>query len=669
MPNFDELFEEFTRLQLPENENLRKERHPDYGIKRGRLIILQLLAYHDKNSTNLDSRFDQKLIKFILQKEEMFKTDEKTLSKILQADSTQLKKSGVFDYVNRLFTYDVSPELSKKWLDKEQKHLNKFNSTIGGLSSEDIISMRYIKYILDNNLYIDGTDESDFINQYIFDLESDPKKLERLRKTNPSLLKHFGIEYSANYIIEIHDNWISEFIRSTKQAVQLVTTNREEAEREVVAGFTNYEITGIRLLSLVNPKNPNSEEVVKRLSKAEIDFLNEFIAKSMGDMGLNKKLRDISENSDALDDLIQQCDLQYYRGEFVQSMYELSTFTYKTRHHDRYNDIAKQFISNINSKMSGFFSSFRRKKITLAEFGVLSDIDKVSNILPASVYENNEDLLFLFGQAKLAHPTIEKFRSSFQDNLAKSHSMIATINMSKYAQLQGKKLTLMQRLRRWITKHDHTSIIYRKEDGAGLTQSHLNFNVEENKFSYGEFLYSDIYKIKITNLISSERKAELKQQLGSNWEEQICDMFKQIERDIHDNAVTKFDRIQVPTARGFRIRGIFSKFKYKSVWTNDFEQIRKDMTGITYKSLPGNTGNAEMLCSTFAANVVIASIMELNNQLGSPKNKKDRYVKVPFGKNEDLRTLTPDRLIKQLRKYDAVEKVVPDPDIEYHIKF
>ena len=67
----------------------------------------------------------------------------------------------------------------------------------------------------------------------------------------------------------------------------------------------------------------------------------------------------------------------------------------------------------------------------------------------------------------------------------------------KQAIIKGKKFTFFDKLRRFVTKHDHTSILYRKNENTALTQSHLNRKVESEAFELSEYMYSNLFKINL----------------------------------------------------------------------------------------------------------------------------------------------------------------------------
>ncbi|NQY42685.1 MAG: hypothetical protein HRT87_05005 [Legionellales bacterium] len=671
MPDFNEIYNEFIRLKQDENKHQLNEPHPIYTISRGQLSILQLLGYYHKykNSPGIDKRLDEEKINWLLQVEKGIKNSPQTLKILLGYDRATLDHLGIYELINHQFIYEVDPRMSVLWAQREAEELRKCDTKIPEINAQNLIGLRYIQKIIDYNANIQGSNEQHFIYNFLNDLESDPKKIESLR--NSSNLKDYKIEEATKELLKLHDTKITYYVESTKRYVENINNDRNGyGAQKVVGNLTNYEIAGIKLLYLVNSDNPNSKEIVSKLSETQKDFLNEFVTNALGNMDLNKKLQDFMSNKQLMLELFQKDDIHKYGGGFAQSMYKLSAFTFKTRHHAKYKDIAKQFISNINNQTKKIFKSFRRKKITLAQFGILSDIDKVRNILPQDIYGKNAQLKSIFEKAEKIHPTMSSLSSSFANNLANSHSVIATINMGKHAELRGKKLSFMQKLRKWITKHDHTSLVYRKYDGGPLTQSHLNYKVQSDNFDYGQYLYSDMYKLKLKNLISPKNRIELEKRLGQDWEKLICEKYKRIERRLHDSAVTSFDRIKVPSATGFKLRGILSKFKFKTyLWRNDFEKIRADMfDNHTYSVLSGNVEHAEMLCSAFAARTIIATIMQLNKELGSPEEKKDRLIKVPFGINEHLHTLTPDRMIKQLKKYNAIEKIEHNSNLKHFIK-
>jgi hypothetical protein len=73
----------------------------------------------------------------------------------------------------------------------------------------------------------------------------------------------------------------------------------------------------------------------------------------------------------------------------------------------------------------------------------------------------------------------------------------------------------------------------------------------------------------------------------------------------------------------------------------------------------------DIICSEFAAKMTILSLVELERRLIDEIREKDQnfvipkegLIKLPFNKDEDLSKVSPERLVKQLKKVNAIELV------------
>lgn len=101
-------------------------------------------------------------------------------------------------------------------------------------------------------------------------------------------------------------------------------------------------------------------------------------------------------------------------------------------------------------------------------------------------------------------------------------------------------------------------------------------------------------------------------------------------------------------------------------WAN---KILNEKTGSNESAIIENIlskeTNDQMICSEFAAKMTILSLVELERRLINDIREKDPnfvipkdgLIKLPFNKDEDLSKVSPERLVKQLKKVNAIELV------------
>jgi hypothetical protein len=244
----------------------------------------------------------------------------------------------------------------------------------------------------------------------------------------------------------------------------------------------------------------------------------------------------------------------------------------------------------------------------------------------------------------------------------------------KKSEIYGKTLEFFeQSIIHLVTKFSHVSkgISVEKEGKFENKISHINPNYQQDKFDLRSFLYSDIYQIKLENLIKPQVKTLLQEHLGPNWLSEVEQMFGIIERQIHD--VDRSARMHIiaegSIGRFAQIATSGLQGGHQTFFMNDHEntEVRDDIFGKGKWESLAKRPESRLLCSEFIGKTIIASIQELNDQLKKILTEKGvsnipfPLVKNPISESEKLHLLTPERLLKVLLEKNAVERVsAPD---------
>ncbi len=672
------------------------EQISELGISNGVLNFLKVSNVRLMNPG--EKYFDEQDIDYFASFEEYIMNSDFNLDSIIQYGNEKLEEHGITEIVERLRlkreVLNLSDDLeSFPDYGSQQSELGLNMRDLHALQTANYIS----KYPDSHGLDSEFTDWADKIKTSPYYRDSAIGNV--LNKLSDKQLADNGLDVMAKkYQAEE-----KRYLNKIKINMDLILKSPEIGEKESKYGLSKKELVSLRLLQYVSKESDPTGEKAKALPDSYKEFLAKFVEESLGNMKLNKKLSNILSpkpksvskwskfknffgklfGSKSLtkkqmpkgtlsnDYYDQMADNEQY--DLSSTLSKLSSFTYKTRRAKQYDKIADKFLKN-----EALGEVQEQDKLRLKEFGILSDISKAYEFVPEAIYGNSDKLNSMVTKAKKIQPTLTKIRKNFSKNIAKKHSIIASVNMKKHAAIRGKGMTFMAKLRRFVTKADHTSMLYRKGESEALTESHLNLGLEQNEYSFGTYMYSDLYRINLAKLISKANKEILKEKLGDKWLEKVNNKFSVIERKIHDNAVARYTRITVPTAIGFQKRGIKSLFyaiRNKMFSKTNFKDIHKKMMNDEYTYTDENPKNVTMLCSGFTAHATIASFIELNKVLKEDFKKDynidlaDEMVKVPISRRANLDVMTPEVLINQLKSFKCLETVEVSPEISKHIKF
>ena len=395
----------------------------------------------------------------------------------------------------------------------------------------------------------------------------------------------------------------------------------------------------------------------------DIKIVQWFLKSIQGDMELNKKLLQLQIKSGL------SKSMQNAIGSLI-------TYTYKTRHLSTFSKTFKKLKDNSANVQAGK-PSVESDKISLPEYASAHDIAKIAPFMDllanTGLLGNDSELNALRENAKKTSEIMQQMEVDFRSTRLDSPGTIVFDDTQKKSAVYDKAPSFFDTVANWfVTKYNHASKMFTNQQNKS-TLSHANIErTATNEFSMREYLYADIYKIKIEALIPQEQQKSLRLALGENWQQTVNALYANIEREIHDNTVQRFSKVNTSVSWWRHIKTALYNcipfgIGYKKFSTNDFNKIHQQVFGEFYKK-----GDHRLMCSEFVAHTTIAALVKLDAHLKEvleQYNKKmekqnktqitiptDRLVTIPFGEHEDLELMHPERLLQVLQEHHCVEK-------------
>ncbi|BBB14764.1 uncharacterized protein RVIR1_02300 [Candidatus Rickettsiella viridis] len=411
----------------------------------------------------------------------------------------------------------------------------------------------------------------------------------------------------------------------------------------------------------LDSKLNNSED-----SDLDISAIQTIIVESLGDMETNKKLDLIAPYS------------RRDTGIGGKTMGIIKDISYRTRHLNKIsNDLDTIYTRFEQGKLGVKLESDER--ITLAQYGILYDLAHLNKYLEEmnhlGLINGNETLEKLFSQTQKAKNIIQYLDDTFDQSFKMPTGSVVFNNTSDQALIYQKHYSFFEKIINFfITKFSHSSKgVFSKKNNK---ISHINPTYKEEKLTVRNYLYSDIYKIKLETMISPSIQKILKEKLGNDWLKQLEHKHEIIEKKLHDQA--REEHIHI-TANG----SVNTKVKIATIWLqgghkNSFfanhsnKDIRDNFFGRgAWEN--NKRKQTKLLCSEFVGMSLIAVIQELNDQVIEELKAKgveglpQTIIKNPISQREKLHLLTPERLLVTMQKRGIVEKVETPPEISRFI--
>jgi len=391
----------------------------------------------------------------------------------------------------------------------------------------------------------------------------------------------------------------------------------------------------------------------------ELASLQQLLTSCIGNMTANKAI-------DKLCSETREYKIDPTTQRFIRNL------SYRTRHLDR-----------ISNQLDNIFSSFEllkngpyKEKISLENYGILYDLSELyhdMNPYYTMGLIESEELDKLFKCTKKSNDMITYFEEEFSEQFKFPIGSVVVDDISKKDQLTGEKSGWLESfyyflLTNIITKFGHASKGTSDQSSPVINSiSHIDPNYEEKKFSLRNFLYSEIYHIKIEKLIDLQTQVLLEEHIGKDWLIQIEAKFTQIEREIHCNAKDKYHSDKIVNFTPWVIFSVVTAavfgHKTKLTFHHSNDEIRDEVFLRGEWSNRDNKTHSNMLCSEFVGKTIIATIKELDDEIKKTLKEKglsaipDKIIKSPISRREKLESLTPERLIQAMNERGAIERL------------
>ena len=401
-------------------------------------------------------------------------------------------------------------------------------------------------------------------------------------------------------------------------------------------------------------------EILRALSRetSEVDIatIQNLLAESLGDMDINKKIGSLSDQS------------PNNTGISPETIGFIQTFTFRTRHLSKITNDFDEIFAHFQQAKAGKLLK-AHEKITLEQYGILYDLAHLNTYVKfmegANLIFGNETLEQLLCTTNKARRLIAHLDDTFAQSFKMPIGSVVFNKTSARALIHQTHLNFFDKLTAFVTKFDHVSKGILSSEGINKI-SHIIPAYKEEELTLREYLYSDIYKIKLEKMICPSSQKILKENLGDNWLKQLEDAYAIIEGKLHDKATTQYQHFTANrnNRQNIEIATTWLQGGHKNLFFRDHsnEDFRNHFFNYFFSD-SSNKPETPILCSQFVGISLIAAVQELNAQINEALTKKGvtelpkNIVKSPISKREKLHLLTPERLLDTIKKRGVLEKV------------
>lgn len=425
---------------------------------------------------------------------------------------------------------------------------------------------------------------------------------------------------------------------------------------EIATGINKELLENIRSLA---KKEFDSEA---QLNDSEAVNVQNVIAQMIGNMSTNKLLGSLAEMS-ARD-----------TGIPTGTAAALKDLSYRTRNLKKIESDLDHIWDDFEEVKAGKKKLNENEKISLNQYGILFDLAALNKTLERyngwGLIKGNAELEKLYNQTQRAATMISHYDETFNQEFRMPAGTVVFDNTHNKSQIYGKELGFFEKIIAFfVSKFGHVSKgLSVENDGVVENKiSHINPTYKEEKFSLRNFLYSDVYRIKLENLIDQDTKTLLKEQLGIDWLSQLEKKYADIERQIHDGSRSEHCHIEAEGGKGrFTLLGLAPFLGgHKNFFMSDHNNadIRDDILGRGKWAEEGKREVSKILCSEFIGKTIIAAVQELNDVVKEQLKEKgvehipEIIIKSPLSQREKLYLLTPERLLTAMQERGALERV------------
>ena len=420
-------------------------------------------------------------------------------------------------------------------------------------------------------------------------------------------------------------------------------------------------------LQLLRALDANLLNKERHLSSDELSGIQVLLVECIGNMEFNKTL-DVFAHYSRLESGISSITVGLAQD-----------ISYRTRHLNKILPEIDIISERFERAKSGDDPLKSNEKISLEQYGILYDLaylnKKLKSLAEHGLVSGNASLEMLYRQTQQAELIIKHVDDTFDTTFQTPVGSVVFDNTASKSKVYGKTLGLFERLIAFfVTKFGHASIAMSIEtESSSINRlSHINPSHKNEKFSLRNFLHSDVYKIKLENLIDDSTQQMMKDKLGNDWLLQLEKKYTVIEQEIHDETRRRNPHIIADdsTKRSAEIATVWLQGGHMNFFSKNHSNrdIRDSIFG-RGKWAAERQDSCKMLCSEFVGLTVIAAIQELNDLVKQELEAKGvehipkTLIKSPISQREKLHLLTPERLLTAMQERGVVERVTAPAEL------
>jgi hypothetical protein len=227
--------------------------------------------------------------------------------------------------------------------------------------------------------------------------------------------------------------------------------------------------------------------------------IQKMLAGMIGDMSLNRQLDTLAPMS-GVD-----------TGIGVMVVGNMKDISYRTRHLIKIEPDLDRIWENFEARKDSGKVLAEDEKISLEQYGILNDLATLNNTLEEysrkGLIAGNEKLEGLHTQTKRAAEIISHLDKTFNESFTMPTGAVVFDETTRKSAVYGKLLGFFDEVVDFfVTKFSHASKGYALRNATGDTEnmiSHINPGYKQERFNLRNYLYSDVYQIKIENLIQT----------------------------------------------------------------------------------------------------------------------------------------------------------------------
>jgi hypothetical protein len=443
-----------------------------------------------------------------------------------------------------------------------------------------------------------------------------------------------------------------------KQFFDDISVRQHKSKNLHKHSLSEFERQGILLL--VKAKEIRKLSNNQILNDTEKKFFSKFVEYTTDNKKLNSRYSRLLKKS-------------FFPKQYMDSISAINKYSYKTSHMA---DISRSIdkLSVMMTKKDAPSTITKGEKISFYDMGYVSNFhskDDVQNML--ELVDKDFASEKLCGYKTLSQNSA-KIWKEFQDVVSQDISINSgdiLMDVGKaYHELHHQR-DLLTKLQDWVTSYSHAAV--------GLD----NNTVHQMQAEYWEptpidpvnYLVTERFRIKPDKLVTDTMKSTLSKALNIDQKDlavtlqaMYVEAAKAVNNDLDSKGLSGLNKVENSSLRRFKAGiadfipfGHRGKEEVKS-WAQKISSERN--TGKNLGTILADETN-DIICSEFTAKLTILTLAELDKQLTEKIQEKDPtfkppaegVVRLPFQAKEDLTKISPERLVRELLKVSAIEKI------------